>query len=149
MMIEPLGGKRIVKVTDQRTKKDWAEWIKEIVDTEYPTAEKVTLVQDNLNTHKPAVLYEYFEPIEAKRIIDKLEFIYTPKHGSWLDIAEIELNVLHSQCLKKRMEEKEQVVKAANAWQRDRNNKTKGVNWQFTTERARIKLKRLYPTILT
>lgn len=149
MMIEPLGGKRIVKITDQRTKKDWAEWIKEIVDTEYPTAEKITLVQDNLNTHKPAVMYEFFEPIEAKRIIDKLEFIYTPKHGSWLDIAEIELNVLHSQCLKKRMEEKEQVVKAANAWQRDRNNKTKGVNWQFTTERARIKLKRLYPTILT
>ena len=149
MMIEPLAGKRNVKVTDRRTKKDWAEYIKEIVDTKYQDVKKITLVQDNLNTHNPAGLYEHFKPIEAKRIIDKIEFIYTPKHGSWLDIAEVELNVLHSQCLKERMENKEQVVKAVNAWQRDRNNKTKGVNWQFRTEDARIKLKRLYPTILT
>jgi hypothetical protein len=149
MMVEPLSGKRIVKVTDRRTKKDWAEWIKEIVDEHYHSAELITLIQDNLNTHKPAVLYEYFAPSEAKRLIDKIDFKYTPKHGSWLDIAEIELNVLHRQCLKERMECKEQVEKAVNAWQVERNNKTKGVNWQFTTDDARIKLKRLYPTIIT
>jgi len=149
MMVEPLAGKRIVKVTDRRTKKDWAEWIKEIIDENYPNAELITLIQDNLNTHKPAILYEYFTPVEAKRLIDKIDFIYTPIHGSWLDIAEIELNVLHGQCLKKRMESKEQVERAVNAWQIDRNNKSKGVNWQFTTVDARIKLKRLYPTIMT
>jgi len=149
MMLEPLAGKRIVKITNQRTKKDRAEWIKEIVDEQYPQAKIITLVQDNLNTHNPAVLYEYYEPIEAKRLIDKIEFVFTPKHGSWLDMAEIELNVLQSQCLKKRMENKEQVIKAVNAWQKDRNNKVKGVNWQFTTPDARIKLKRLYPTILS
>jgi len=149
MMVEPLAGKRIVKVTGRRTKKDWAEWIKEIVDKHYSNAELITLIQDNLNTHKPAVLYEYFPPEEAKRLIDKIDFKYTPIHGSWLDIAEIELNVLHGQCLKERMESKEQVKRAVNAWQIDRNNKSKGVNWQFTTDNARIKLKRLYPTILT
>lgn len=148
MMVEPLAGKRIVKITDRRTKKDWAEWIKEVVDEYYPNVELITLIQDNLNTHNPAVLYEYFTPAEAKRLIDKIDFKYTPKHGSWLDMAEIELNVLQGQCLKKRMESKEQVEKAANAWQIDRNNKSKGVNWQFTTGDARIKLKRLYPTIL-
>jgi len=149
MMIEPLAGRRIVKVTDRRTKKDWAEWIKEIVDIQYPNAKIITLVQDNLNTHNPAVLYEHFTPIEAKRIIDKIEFVYTPKHGSWLDMAEIELNILHNHCLKERMESREQVEIAVNAWQKDRNNKTKGINWQFTTPDARVKLKRLYPTLLT
>lgn len=149
MMIEPLAGKRFVKVTERRTKKDWAVWIKEIVDEQYANAKVITLVQDNLNTHNPAVLYEYYTPIEAKRLINKIEFIFTPKHGSWLDIAEIELNVLQSHGLKERMESKEQVERAVNAWQKDRNNKTKGVNWQFTTSDARIKLKRLYPTILT
>jgi hypothetical protein len=149
MMVEPLVGKRQVKVTDRRTKKDWAEWIKEIVDAHYPNAELITLIQDNLNTHKPAVLYEYYSPVEAKRLIDKIDFKFTPKHGSWLDMAEIELNVLHGQCLKERMEGKEQVEKAVNAWQSDRNNKSKGVKWQFSTEDARIKLRHLYPTILT
>jgi hypothetical protein len=132
MMIEPLAGKRFVKVTERRTKKDWALWIKEIVDEQYANAKLITLVQDNLNTHNPAVLYEYYTPIEAKRLIDKIEFIFTPKHGSWLDIAEIELNVLQGHGLKERMESKEQVERAVNAWQKDRNNKTKGVNWQFT-----------------
>ena len=149
MMVEPLAGKRLVKVTERRTKKDWAEWIKEIVDTQYPNAELITLIQDNLNTHKPSVLYEYYLPKEAKRLIDKIDFKYTPVHGSWLDIAEIELNVLQGQCLKERMESKEKVERAVNVWQTDRNNKSKGVNWQFTSDDARIKLKRLYQTILT
>ena len=149
MMVEPLAGKRQVKVTDRRTKKDWAEWIKEIVDVHYPNAELITLIQDNLNTHNPAVLYEYFSPVEAKRLVDKIDFKFTPKHGSWLDMAEIELNVLQGQGLKDRMESKEKVEKAVNAWQTDRNNKLNGVNWQFTTSNARIKLKHLYPTIMT
>jgi hypothetical protein len=149
MMVEPLAGKRIVKVTDRRTKKDWAVWIKEIFDDLYPEAELITLIQDNLNIHKPSVLYEYYQPIEAKRLIDKIEFKNTPKHGSWLDVAEIELNVLQGQCLKGRMEHKEDVERAVAAWQKDRNNKSKGVNWQFTTDDARIKLKHLYPTIIT
>ena len=149
MLVEPLAGKRFVKITDRRTKKDWATWIKEIVDIHYPNAKKITMVQDNLNTHNPAVLYEFYTPIEAKRLIDKIKFVFTPKHGSWLNIAEIELNVLHNQCLKERMENKQQVVKAVTAWEKDRNNKTKGVNWQFKTKDARIKLRKLYPTIIT
>lgn len=149
MMVEPLAGERVVKVTERRTKKDWAIWIKEIVDEQYPDAKLITLVQDNLNTHNPAVLYEYFSPEGAKRLIDKIEFIFTPKHGSWLDMAEIEINVLQKQCLNRRIESKDIVEREVNAWQIDRNNKTKGINWQFRTPDARVRLKRLYPTILT
>lgn len=147
MMIEPLAGKRLVKVTDRRTKKDWAEWIKEIVDGQYPNVEKITLVQDNLNTHNPAVLYEFYEPIEAKRLIDKIEFVFTPKHGSWLDMAEIELNVLQGQCLNRRIDNIDEVKEEVEAWQTHRNNRIAKIDWQFTTKKARIKLKRLYPSI--
>ena len=147
MIIEPLAGKRYVSITEHRKKRDWAEWIKDIVDVHYKEAKRITLVQDNLNTHNPANLYEYYEPSEAKRLIDKIEFVYTPKHGSWLNIAEIELNILHHQCLKERMENIENVIFAASAWSFERNNNLKKVNWQFTNEDARIKLKRLYPSI--
>lgn len=147
MMIEPLAGKRLVKVTDRRTKKDWAEWIKEIVDEQYPNVEKITLVQDNLNTHNPAVLYEFYKPIEAKRLIDKIEFVFTPKHGSWLDMAEIELNVLQGQCLNRRIDNIDEVKEEVEAWQTHRNNRIAKIDWQFTTQKARIKLKRLYPSI--
>lgn len=147
MIIEPLAGKRYVSITEHRKKRDWAEWIKDIVDVHYKEAKRITLVQDNLNTHNPANLYEYYEPSEAKRLIDKIEFVYTPKHGSWLNIAEIELNILHHQCLKERMGNIENVIFAASAWSFVRNNDIKKVNWQFTNEDARIKLKRLYPSI--
>lgn len=148
MANEPLTGKRYVKVTDRKTKTDWAMLLKEISDEHYPLAEKIRLVMDNLNTHKPAALYETFPPQEAKRIWDRFEFIYTPKHGSWLNMAEIELNVLMGQCLNRRIEKKETIIKEVNAWQNHRNNKKSNINWQFTTDEARIKLKKLYPTIL-
>jgi len=147
MMVEPLAGKRHVSITSHRKKKDWAEWIKEMVDNFYSSAKQITLVQDNLNTHRPSVLYEFYEPSEAKRLIDKLKFVYTPKHGSWLNIAEIELNVLQNHCLKPRMETIGNVINAVRVWESERNNKNKGVNWQFTTEDARVKLKRLYPSL--
>ena len=147
MMVEPLAGKRHVSVTCSRKKKDWAEWIKTIVDEYYSSSKKITIVQDNLNTHNPANLYEFFEPAEAKRLIDKINFVYTPKHGSWLNIAEIELNILHNRCLKERMENIENVTMAVEEWEKERNNKLKKVNWQFTKEDARIKLKRLYPSL--
>jgi len=145
---EPLTGKRYVKVTDRRTKTDWATFLKEISDEYYPSAKKIRLVMDNLNTHKPAALYETFSPEEAKRIWDRFEFIYTPKHGSWLNMAEIELNVLMGQCLNRRIDKMETIIQEVSAWQEDRNNKKSTINWQFTTDKARTKLKRLYPTIL-
>jgi len=148
MANEPLTGKRYVKVTERKTKKDWAVLIKEIADEYYPSAEKIRLVMDNLSTHKPAALYEAFRPQEAKRIWDRFEFIYTPKHGSWLNMAEIELHVLMGQCLKRRIDNMETMKQEVNAWQQDRNNKKATINWQFTNDKARIKLKRLYPTIL-
>jgi len=147
MANEPLTGKRYVKVTERKTKKDWAVLIKEIADEYYPSAEKIRLVMDNLSTHKPAALYEAFPPQEAKRIWDRFEFIYTPKHGSWLNMAEIELHVLMGQCLKRRIDNMETMKQEVNAWQQDRNNKKATINWQFTNDKARIKLKRLYPTI--
>ena len=143
---EPLAGKRMVNVTERRTKKDWAYFLEEIED-KYETAEKITLVMDNLNTHVPGSLYETFEPKKAKAIWDRFEFVYTPKHGSWLNMAEIELNVLTGQCLNRRIDNIEFVRKEVLAWQRYRNNKNAKVNWQFTTEDARIKLSRLYPTL--
>ena len=147
MANEPLSGKRFVKITERKTKKDWAKFIKEIADDHYPTAIKIRLVMDNLATHKAAALYDTFPPEEAKRIWDRFEFIYTPKHGSWLNMAEIELNVLMGQCLKRRIDNIETMKEEVKAWQEDRNNKEATINWQFTNEKARIKLKRLYPTI--
>lgn len=146
MASEPLVGKRFTKVTDQRTRKDWAKYIKEIVDN-YPKASKITLVLDNVNTHCTGSFYETFKPQEAKRLMDKIEFVFTPKHGSWLNMAEIELNVLTKQCLNRHIDNLKTIKKEVSAWQRHRNKKRKQVNWQFTTKDARVKLKKLYPSI--
>lgn len=148
MASEPLKGKRFVEVTERRTKIDWAIFIKKIADEWYSNAKKITLVMDNLATHKPSALYETFKPEEAKRIWDRFEFVYTPKHGSWLNMAEIELNVLMGQCLNRRIDNMKTMKEEAKAWENHRNNKKSIINWQFTTQDARIKLKKLYPTIL-
>jgi hypothetical protein len=148
MANEPLAGKRLVKVTERKTKSDWACFIKEIAE-HYEHAEKITLVMDNLNTHKPGSLYEAYAPEEAKRIWDRFEFVYTPKHGSWLNMAEIELNVLIRQCLNRRIDSISEVKSETYAWETHRNNLDAKVKWQFTTEKARIKLQRLYPTLET
>jgi hypothetical protein len=145
MFFEPLVGKRFVNVTDQRTRKDWAQVMKELADEHYPQAEKIVVVMDNLNTHSPASFYETFEPEEARRLANRFEFHYTPKHGSWLNMAEIELGVLIRQCLSRRISDKITLEKEVNAWQKDRNAKVVKVNWRFTTPDARIKLKHLYP----
>ena len=147
MIFEPLIGKRHVKVTQRRTKIDWAYCVREMVDQIYPDAEQIVLVMDNLNTHNKSSLYEAFEPAEAKRIADKLEIHYTPKHGSWLDMAEIELGILARQCLSRRIDNMEQFKDEVDAWQAIRNTAKAKVNWRFTTKDARIKLKRLYPSI--
>ena len=149
MVNEPLKGRRYVSVLSSKTKKDWAKIVKEIADKHYPRAEKIRLIMDNLNTHKPSALYETFPPQEAKRIWDRFEFIYTPKHGSWLNMAEIELNVLMNQCLNRRIDNIANVRSEIRAWQQSRNNKKAIINWQFKSEDARIKLNRLYPTIST
>ena len=147
MFFEPLLGKRFVKVTDQRTRKDWAQAMKELADYLYPLAKKIVVVMDNLNTHSPASFYETFEPQEAQRLIERFEFHYTPKHGSWLNMAEIELGVLIRQCLSRRIPDKSTLEKEVRAWQKDRNAKVVKVDWRFTTADARIKLKHLYPVI--
>lgn len=147
MFFEPLGSWRQVKVTDHRTAIDYAHQMKYLVDQQYPEAIKITIVQDNLNTHKPASLYKAFAPEEAKRILDKLEFHYTPKHGSWLNMAEIEFSVLTRQCLDRRIPNKETLTQEVEAWSKRRNTEQKTVNWRFTTPDARIKLKRLYPSV--
>ena len=147
MVNEPLAGKRFTKVTNQRTKKDWALLVRYICDKLYPSAEIITLVMDNLASHSAAALYETFEPVEAKRIWDRLEFIYTPKHGSWLNMAEIELNVLTRQCLSRRIDNIKMVKAEVKAWQNHRNNRDAKIKWQFTTNDARVKLHRLYPSI--
>ncbi len=144
---EPLRGKRYTRIKSRRTKKDWAYFVKHIAEKLYPNAEKIRLVMDNLNTHKPSALYETFPPQEAKRIWDRFEFIYTPKHGSWLNMAEIELNVLMGQCLNRRIDNMETIRKEVKAWEQHRNNKKSKINWQFETDDARIKLKKLYPTL--
>ena len=146
MACEPLSGKRMVKITERKTKKDWSYFLEEIA-TQYENAEIITLVMDNLNTHTPGSFYETFQPNKAKALWDKFEFVYTPKHGSWLNMAEIELNVLTGQCLNRRIDNIEDVRKETEAWQEFRNNKNSKVNWQFTAEDARIKLSRLYPTL--
>jgi hypothetical protein len=141
----PLEGQRWVDVTEHRTKADWAHQIKALVDGHYPQAERIRLVMDNLNTHTPASLYEVFAPAEAKRLADKLEIHHTPKHGSWLNVAEIELSVLSRQCLDRRVPDAATLQAEVDAWQARRNAAGTGVDWRFTTAEARIKLKRLYP----
>lgn len=146
MVFAPLEGRRHVKVTDRRTAVDYAHMLKEIADKLFPKTIKITLVQDNLNTHKPASLYEAFHPAEARRLVERFEWHYTPKHGSWLDMAESELGVLAKQCLDRRIQNKATLAKEIRAWQSFRNKHHAKADWQFTTENARIKLKHLYPT---
>ncbi len=147
LFCEPLQGQRWVTVTEQRTKVDWAHQIQDLVDVRYPEAERIVLVMDNLNTHTPAALYEVFPPAEAKRLVDKLEIHYTPKHGSWLNMAEIEVSVLSRQCLHRRVPEVATLQAEVDAWQARRNTASSSIDWRFTTDDARIKLKRLYPSI--
>jgi transposase len=147
MFFEPLQGKRYVEVTDQRTAVDWAYQIRDLVDVHYPHAERITLVMDNLNTHSGASLYKAFEPKEARRILEKLEIHYTPKHGSWLNMAEIELSILSRQCMDRRIPDQETLKEEIAAWQEKRNAIARPMEWRFTTEDARIKLKKLYPTL--
>jgi hypothetical protein len=148
MLFAPLEGWRHVKVTDRHTKIEWANLIKELVDEHYPD-KKIILVMDNLNTHKLGSLYEAFAPEEARRIAERLEIHYTPKHGSWLDMAEIEIGVMNRQCLNRRIPDQDTLRAELKAWQVQRNDKAVRVNWRFTTEDARIKLKSLYPSILS
>jgi hypothetical protein len=147
LFCEPLAGRRWVDVTAHRTKADWARQIKEMVDERYPQAERIVLVMDNLNTHTPASLYEVFPPAEAKRLADKLEVHYTPKHGSWLNVAEIELSVLSRQCLDQRVPDFATLEAEAAAWQERRDATGAGIEWRFRTDDARIKLRRLYPSV--
>ena len=144
LFCDPLGGQRWADVTARRTRADWAQQIKELVDVRYPAAERIVLVMDNLNTHSPASLYEAFPPVEAKRLADKLEIHHTPKHGSWLNIAEIELSVLRRQCLDRRVPDHDALQAEVQAWQDRRNAASKPTDWRFTTADARIKLRRLY-----
>ncbi len=148
MLCEPLGGWRQVAVTDRRTKRDYAYQLQALVDVHYPDAQAIILVHDQLNTHVPAALYETFAAAEAKRILDKCEIHYTPKHGSWLNMAEIELSVLARQCLARRIPDQETLKREVAAWAARRNAQRQTIDWQFTTADARIKLKRLYPSIL-
>ncbi len=147
LVCEPLRGWRHITVSDRRTRLDWAHCIKDLVDVHYPDAERIVLVQDNLNTHTPASLYEAFPPTEAKRLTDKLEIHYTPKHGSWLNMAEIELSALATQCLDRRLPDRATLEAEAAAWEAARNACTRTITWRFTTADARIKLAHLYPSI--
>ena len=147
MMFAPLEGWRHVKVTDRHTAVDYARVLKELSDTHFPGSAKIVLIQDNLNTHKPASLYEAFPPAEARRLVERFEWHYTPKHGSWLDMAESELSVLSSQCLDRRIPDQRVLKDEVEAWEADRNKKHAKANWQFTTADARVKLKRLYPAL--
>ncbi len=147
LFVEPLGGSRKVNITDHRTRSDWAEQIRELADVHYPEVERITLVMDNPNTHHVSSLYEAFTPSEARRLMKKLEIVYTPKHGSWLNIAEIELGVLNRQCMGERSGEKGELIDKAGAWEQVRNDTTAKIDWQFTTADARIRLRRLYPKL--
>lgn len=146
LAVEPLNGKRLARITERKTKRDWATFLDELAGT-YPEAERITLVMDNLNTHTPGALYEAFPPPLAKALWDRFEFVYTPKHGSWLNVAEIELSVLVSQCLKRRIDRIDVVRAEVDAWQKKRNDAQATIDWQFTSDDARTKLKRLYPTL--
>jgi hypothetical protein len=146
MAVEPLTGKRYVAITERRTMVDWANFLKDLLDEKYPSAEKVVLVMDNLNTHGIASFYEAFQPEEAFRLAQRLEIHFTPKHGSWLNMAEVELSVLTSQCLDRRIPNMATMKREVKAWQDDRNNRISNINWQFTTADARTKLRHLYPS---
>ena len=147
MIFAPLLGFRHVEVTDQRTSLDFAHICRDLVDIHFPDAEKIVLICDNLNTHKPASVYKAFAPTEARRIVEKLEFHYTPKHGSWLNMAEIELSVLSRQCLSRRIPDQETLTREIQAWQQRRNQQGATLHWRFTTKDARIKLEKLYPVV--
>lgn len=147
MTVEPLVGKRRVRVTDRRTKQDFAELLRCLSDEDYSEADIIVLVTDNLNTHSPACLYERFEPVEARRLAKRFEWHYTPEHGSWLNMAEIELSVLSRQCLARRISDKETLSTEVSAWEISRNAVKVQIDWQFRTDDARIKLKRLYPVL--
>ncbi len=147
MATEPLAGKRMTRVTERRTKTDWARFVADIA-ARYPEAGKITLVMDNLSTHRPGALYEAFPPARAKALWDRFEFLFTPKHGSWLNVAEVELNVMIRQCLNRRIDSIDTLRDEVAAWQTARDRLRAKVNWQFTTDDARVKLKRLYPTLV-
>jgi hypothetical protein len=147
MLFAPLVGWRHVKVTDRRTKVDWAQCIKDLLTVHFPAADHLTIVMDNLNTHQPASLYEAFKPEEAKSLLDRCEFHYTPKHGSWLNMAEIEFSALQRQCLDRRLPDQATVRAEVAAWEQQRNAQRVKVHWRFTTADARIRLERLYPSI--
>ncbi len=149
MLFAPLEGGRRVEVKERRTKVDWAHVIQRLVDEDYPDRDRIVLVMDNLNTHKLSSLYEAFEPSEARRIAERLEIHYTPKHGSWLNMAEIEIGVLARQCLERRIPDRETLRGEVETWQKSRNRDAVRVNWRFTTEDARIRLRSLYPSIQT
>lgn len=148
MVAEPLGGRRQVVVTDSHNSQEWAKVVGRIVEEWYADAERITLVQDNLSAHRKAALYEVFAPNRARSILSKIEFVYTPKHGSWLNVAEIELSILTRQGLTNRVASLTEFEQQVQAWVKQRNDKSSKVNWQFTTEDARIKLKRLYPSTI-
>jgi hypothetical protein len=147
LFFEPLRGRRHLSVTDQRTAVDWAHQIRDLVDVHYPDAERITLVMDNLNTHTPASLYKAFSPEQARRLLERLDIHYTPKHGSWLNMAEIEFSILSKQCLDRRIPDQPTLRREVKAWEAERNARASSMDWRFTTEDARIKLKRLYPII--
>jgi transposase len=143
---EPLAGRRVVEVTEHRTAVDFARFLKHLLDVVYPSARKVVLVTDNLNTHATGSLYQAFEPSEARRLVERIEWHYTPKHGSWLNMAEIELSVLARQCLDRRIPDRDTLAREVAAWEAERNDAGVTADWQFTTADARVKLKKLYPT---
>jgi hypothetical protein len=145
--VEPLAGRRHVEVGERRGRREWADFVRGMLEERYPAAKKVVLVMDNLNTHGAASLYERFTPEVARSLAERLEIHYTPKHGSWLDIAEIELSVLSRQCLNRRIDSMEALKREVGAWSRDRNNRQAKVKWQFTAADARVKLRRLYPLL--
>ena len=147
MCCEPLQSQRHVQVTDQRTAIDWAHFMSDLAEVQYPDAKRIVVVMDNLNTHGPGSFYEAFAPAEAQRLAARFEFHYTPKHGSWLNIAEIELSALSRMCLDRRVPDKDILTREVSAWESERNAKSVTVEWRFTTDDARIKLKRLYPII--
>ena len=145
--LEPLAGRRLIRVRDRHKSEDWVIFMREIAEN-YPDAKRITIVLDNLSTHKKSTFYKFLTPEKAREMAEKFEFVYTPKHGSWLNIAEIELQVLKKQCLSGRVPEKDTLSEKINVWQKERNDQIKTVDWQFSIEDARIKLKRLYPNIL-
>ncbi len=149
LFVEPLRGWRRVEATERRTRIDWAEQVRRLVDVDYKRAERITLVMDNLNTHSPASLYEAFAPAEARRLIEKLEIVHTPKHGSWLNVAEVELAVLEKQSIGGRVGDRASLAERTKAWEQERNAAKAKIDWQFKTADARIKLRRLYPRIQT